>query len=39
MAKRIATENIINTKLKDYKAEQPLGERKIVSTSEKGENL
>ena len=39
MAKRIATENIINTKLKDYKAEQPLGERKIVSTSEKGKTF
>lgn len=34
--KKVAVENIINTKLRDYKAEQPLGERKIVSTSEKG---
>lgn len=36
MAKKVITENIINTKLKDYKAEQPLGKRTIVSTSEKG---
>ena len=37
MAKKEAeTENIISTNLKSYQADTPLGERKIVSTSEKG---
>lgn len=35
MAKK-ETETIINTNLKSYKADTPLGERKIVATSEKG---
>ena len=36
MAKKDAPENLISTKLKGYEAESSLGERKIVSTSEKG---
>lgn len=37
MAKRIfELENITNTKLKSYIADSPLGNRKIVSTSEQG---
>ena len=34
--KEVEKENIINTNLKSFKADTPLGERKIVSTSEKG---
>ena len=36
MAKKDAPETLISAKLKDYEAESSLGERKIVSTSEKG---
>ena len=36
MAKKDAPETLISTKLKDFEAESPLGEHKIVSTSEKG---
>lgn len=36
MAKKDTPETLISTKLKDFEAESPLGERKIVSTSEKG---
>ncbi len=36
MAKKHAPETLISAKLKDYEAESPLGERKIVSTKEKG---
>ena len=39
MAKKEAEiETIINTNLKSYKADAPLSERKIVSTSEKGKS-
>lgn len=34
--KKAAAETIINTKLKSYKPDTALGEREIVSTSEKG---
>lgn len=36
MAKKDVPETLISAKLKDYKAESPLSERKIVSTDEKG---
>ena len=34
--KEVETKTIINTNLKSYKADAPLGKRKIVSMSEKG---
>ena len=36
MTKKATSDNVISAKLKDYEAETPLGERKRVSTSEKG---
>ena len=36
MAKKDTAETLISAKLKDYKAESSLDERKVVSTSEKG---
>lgn len=36
MAKKSTDDNLISEKLRAYGAEKPLGERKIVSTSEKG---